>query len=711
MEFGEATFHDLVLAMYKPALHSWKEMPFLRILISFIPGIITGLLCPLLIKQLLLLSIPALLTIWTVNRLPAWKAWKWGYLRGLAIKLLIYLTGGFISFNNYSQKINDTDWTFSPSMHETSLVVLEEPSTNKSGRFRARASLFEILPNSKKINRGMALVYFPKNDFKSNLPYGTTLIIKSRILPMQKKGNPGQFDFAAYYERQGIYYQVFLQEGDYILLYKENRNRFNQFLFHTRNKIIMILQNHITDKKAAGLAEALLIGYRNDLDQSLVNAYANTGVIHVIAISGLHLGLLYAVLMYLTSFLTNSRNMQWVQFLLVIPLIWIFSLMTGGSASVIRSAFMFTLLGLGQLTGKKAYPLNSLAAAAFVLLVYQPNWIIDTGFLLSFAAVASIMIYYDKIRKLIYFKNPIAIKCWDLIAVTLSAQILTTPIVLYYFNQFPILFLFTNMVAVPLSGWILLGEIVLCLCHSYSFIASGLGKALETSIQLLNTYVLQMNMVSFSAIRDIYVSPLQVVALYICTIGLSLWVMLKFKQGLWLLLSGILIYTGLQLYQDTSTEKQKEIWVLKASGRQSLFLVKGRSGVLFTNEQELSTTSDWQKELLPVSRFFRLKKLQITLLPEKESLLIRWEGKRILYLNGKSSGTITGILSHTDLIILSYNMGIPIHSLLQQNNCLDWIADGTNSLWKIQEWKKESEQLHLRFHSVNESGAYRHGFK
>ncbi len=686
-------------------------MPFLRILLSFIPGLIIGLFSPFVMKQLLLLSFPAIIAIGIVNRLPAWEAWKWGFLRGLSIMLLVFLAGGLIGFKNYTQKINQTRWILPPSNIELALAVLEEPTMHKSGRYRATASLFELLPGSKKMSRGMAFVYFPKDDFKASLPYGTSLILKSRILPMQKKGNPGQFDFAAYYARQGIYYQVFLQKGEYILLKNGNGNRFNQFLFLTRNKIIRILQKNISDRKAAGLAEALLIGYRNDLDQLLVNAYANTGVIHVIAISGLHLGLLFAVLMSLTSFLNNSRNKQWLQFLLVISLLWIFSLMTGGSASVIRSAFMFTLLGFGRLTGKKGYPLNSLAAAAFVLLAYQPNWIMDTGFQLSFAAVASIMIYFEKIRNLVYFKNQLAIKCWDMISVTLSAQILTTPLVLFYFNQFPVLFLFTNMVAVPLSGWILLGEIVLCLSNAYNSIAAVLGKMLENAIQLLNTYVLQMDGVPFSAIRDIYISPIQVAALYICIIGLSSWVIRKYKSGFWLLLLGIMIFSGMQVYQDNKTKKQKEILVLQVSGRQSLFLIDGKAGLLFTNEPDLRTSGDWKKEILPVSQFFRLGKMQIRYLPGKESLLIRWHGKQIYYLNGKASGKFTNTISQADMIIISHNLTIPIHRLLQQNHCLDWIADGTNSLWKIQEWKKESEQLHLRFHSVNESGAYRHNFK
>lgn len=669
-----------------------------------------GIFSPVLMQYLLILSFPSLIFISIINRLPAWKAWKWGFLRGIAIVLLIFLTGGCIGLKNHLQKTNNANWINADSRENATIAVLEEPSINKHGRYRATASLFEILPGQKKIKRGIALVYFPKNDVKANLPYGTTLMLQCRILPMRTKGNPGQFDFAAFYNRQGIYYQVFLQEEDYIQLPGKNGNSFNDFLFWMKNKIIRIIQKNIPDQKSAGLAEALLIGYRNDLDEDLVSAYANTGVIHVIAISGLHLGLLYTVLMSLSSLLHNFRKKRWVQFLLVIPLLWVFSLMTGGSASVIRSAFMFTLLGIGRLSGKRGLPINSLAAAAFILLNFQPNWIMDIGFQLSFAAVASIMIYYEKIRNLICFKNPLAVKFWELIAVTISAQILTTPLVLYYFNQFPLLFLFTNLVAVPLSGWILLGEIVLCLCNSYTSISSTLGIILETAIKWLNTYVLEMDKVPFSVIRDIYVSPIQALSLYIGISGLSIFLMRRLRSGIWLLLCGMFMFSGIKAYQDARTEKQKEILVLQATGRQMLLLIKGKAGLIFTNEPDLITASDLKKEIFPVNRFFRLEKVQVQYLPAKESMLIQWEGKHICYLNGKANGRNVGNLGQADLMIISNNLDIPFHILFNQNHCRYWIADGTNSLWKIQEWKKEAEQLHLRFHSVNELGAYRHSF-
>ncbi len=222
-----------------------------------------------------------------------------------------------------------------------------------------------------------------------------------------KKSNPGQFDFTAYFLRQGIYYQVFLREGEYKSVPSKSKQAVLINIFsYCGIKSCKFYKRNIRHKEAAGLAEALLIGYRNDLDQSLLTAYANTGVVHVIAISGLHLGLLFAVMMTLTGLWNRNGKKKWLQFILVIPVLWIFSLMTGGSASVIRSACMFTFFGIGQLFEKKSNPLNTLGAAAFVLLAYQPNWILDTGFQLSFAAVASIMVYYEKIRKMFYFRNP-----------------------------------------------------------------------------------------------------------------------------------------------------------------------------------------------------------------------------------------------------------------------------------------------------------------
>jgi len=642
--------------------------------------------------------------------LPAWKAWKWGLVRGIALNILIFSGGGFIAQTVNSRQLQNAEFTSVQRKEKTYLATMDEPSQKKNGRFRAVASLFEILPGRQKINRGKAILYFPKEGSEIQIPYGSILVINARVQPMQHKLNPGQFDYVTYYARQGIYYQLFLQDREFQILSGNTGNWFNHFLFNTKEKILQILQTNIKNKEAVGLAEALLIGYRNDLDQSVLTAYANTGVVHVIAISGLHLGLLFEVLMSLTSIWGRNGKKKWLQFAIVIPFLWIFSIMTGGSASVIRSAFMFSLLGIGGLIEKKGNPLNTLGAAAFLLLSFQPTWVLDTGFQLSFAAVASIIVYYKSIRQLVYFRNPAALKCWEMIAVTLSAQILTTPLIFFYFKQFPVFFLLTNLVAVPLSGWILLGELLLCILYPLQGIAIKLGFVLEKSILLLNAYVFRMDSIPFSSIRDIYVLPVQVFLLYVIVFGITLWLRLKLKTGFWIMFSSLLLFSIASLNQNLRIYRQQKLVILNLNGGPALLLVNGKSGVLLTNKPGKANYAPNNNKPETVKQYFKLRNLEKEELPAGGMIQISQEGRSILICRDKEINKLPLPLPKTDFFILSSNTGISMEFLFQKTHCQNWIADGTNSMWKIQEWKRAAERLHLRFHSVNESGAFIHDF-
>jgi competence protein ComEC len=692
--------------MQKPVKYYWKEMPFARLLVPFMIGILYPLYNAKFLQFLMPLFLLAIFLLWLIHRLPAWKAWKWGFLRGILINLLIFLAGACIVVCLNKLQFRDTCKVNMDAGKNHWLVVMAEPAMKKNGRFRATVLLFEILPGAKKRNRGKAILYFPRENQDLRLHYGSALAIKAKVNPFVKKTNPGQFDYTSYYLHQGIYYQVFLQEGEYIPVPIKSSGYFKKYLFGLRNKILKILQTHIRHKEAAGLAEALLIGYRNDLDQSLLTAYANTGVVHVIAISGLHLGLLFAVMMTLTGFWNRNRKKKWIQFILVIPVLWIFSLMAGGSASVIRSACMFTFFGIGQLFEKKSNPLNTLGAAAFVLLAYQPYWMLDTGFQLSFAAVASIMVYYERIRQIFFFRNPVAIKCWEMIAVTISAQILTTPLILFYFKQFPLLFLFTNLVAVPLSGWILLGELLLCFCYPFNFISRKLGHFLENAIILLNTYVLKMESVPYSVIHDVYISTGQVLALYICIGSLTTWIFVKQKKAWLFLLSGIFIYSSLQLQEQIARNNQQKLLVMDIRGQQTILLINGKSATLFSKITTPGQTNVQDKEMALVKQFFRIKHIASKILPNSGITRIKQAGKTILLFTGETGFDSYNELPRAYMGILSLNTGINLEKLNQQTGCRILVADGTNSLWKIQEWKKQAEQLHLRFHSVNVSGAF-----
>src|SRR5205814_5677401 len=205
--------------------------------------------------------------------------------------------------------------------------------------------------------------------------------------------------------------------------------------------------------------------------------------------SGLHLGIIYWLLSLLMKPLQNNSRLRWISAMLILGGLWAFSLLAGAGPSVLRSAFMFSLIVFGRTISKNSSVYNNLAASAFILLCIDPFWIWDVGFQLSYAAVLSILVFFKPVYNWFYFENKIVDVIWKMCAVTIAAQILTMPIAIYHFHQFPVYFLLANLVAVPVSSIILLGEILLC-CFSFLLpVAAVIGNILHWMIGLLNLYI------------------------------------------------------------------------------------------------------------------------------------------------------------------------------------------------------------------------------
>jgi competence protein ComEC len=295
---------------------------------------------------------------------------------------------------------------------------------------------------------------------------------------------------------------------------------------------LQILKQYIHGDKERGLAQALLIGYKNDLDQSLVQAYTNTGVVHIIAISGLHLGLIYWLLSLLTKPLKRKKQFKWIAPVFIIAGLWLFALLAGAQASILRSAVMFTCIVLGQALGRTNNSIyNTLAVSALLLLCINPFWLWDVGFQLSYAAVLSIVVFMRPIYNWLYFKNKAIDFLWKLNAVTLAAQILTVPLSIYHFHQFPNYFLITNFIAVPLSSLILLGEIFLCTVAFIPALANITGKVLTWLISIMNGWIEKINSISYSIWDSLHISLTQMVLLLVCIAGFSFWLLEKSKIG------------------------------------------------------------------------------------------------------------------------------------------------------------------------------------
>ena len=317
---------------------------------------------------------------------------QFGWLQGIFLMFLIFCGGALLT--RQSNIKNNTNWFGNYYTDSSTLVLkIEEPPTEKEKSFKTIASVEEIINKGvhKKVI-GNILVYFSKKDSTAIPTYGDKILIKGGLQTIKNAGNPGGFNYNRYMHFQQIEQQVYLKNEKFVATNYHQENPIYTFIFTARKKVIDIVQKNIVgDKKVTGIIEALLIGYKEDLDKDVVQAYSNTGVVHIIAISGMHLGLIYVVLVWLFTRLPFIKRFKILQVVLILSSLWLFSLITGGSASVLRSAVMFTCIIIGKTFFKQASIYNSLATSAFLLLCYNPFLLWDVGFQLSYAAVVGIV--------------------------------------------------------------------------------------------------------------------------------------------------------------------------------------------------------------------------------------------------------------------------------------------------------------------------------
>lgn len=401
------------------------------------------------------------------------------------------------------------------------LIKIEEPlqQNKKSYTTLGRILQWQSMNTIEK-RQGIIRMYFPLSINKAMItPNNWIVLYKTPQLIASQKNNG--FDYKHYAFIQQIYYQVYVQENDMELVKKEKVPLFTDLLFTTKNSIIKLLDQYIEGKQEAGIAQALLIGFKRNIDKSLLDAYSKTGIIHIIAISGMHLGMIYLLLLKLLYPLRNKNQYPVIEFIIVVIIIWLFTLLTGAAPSIVRAAIIFSCMSMGKLLKRKYNSLNALAFAALCILFYNPLLIDDIGFQLSFAAVISIICFYLPIKKLLYIENKILLLCWESTSITISAQILTLPLLLYHFHQFPVIFLFTNFIAVPISGVVLYLEILLLAVSPIRLIASLFGKSIYLLLAWLNNWVAAMASLPFTSISNISITIPQTLAIYIFIIILS----------------------------------------------------------------------------------------------------------------------------------------------------------------------------------------------
>ena len=639
--------------------------------------------------------------------LPVFKRYRLSGVNGVSIAGMFLAIGGLLSW--YKDIRQDKDWFGRKYENGNALIVtLKEDLVEKTKSFKANASVDFIfkIDSSIKTN-GTIILYFEKDSLLPNLGYGSQLVINKPLQEIKNSGNPGGFDYKRYSLFQGITHQVYLRgkENEFAVSSTTNKKFFPQFINTIRAKVLNILRTNIKGEKELGLAEALLIGYKNDLDKSLVQSYSNTGVVHVIAISGLHLGLIYWLLAWLFKPM-QKRRLRWLRPVFILTGLWLFSLLAGAQPSVLRSAVMFTCIVLSDSLERRSSIYNGLALSALLLLCINPFWLWDVGFQLSYAAVLSIVIFMQPIYNLFYIKNKIVDFTWKLNAVTIAAQILTVPFGVYHFHQFPTTFLLTNFIAVPLSSLILLAEIFLCIISFIPAIAAFIGKIISWLIWLMNSYIERIELLPFSLWDSLQISIPQAILLLVVASGLGIWLMAKNKAGLKYGLTALFAFMVLRTFSFTKANERQQLIVYNVPRKQAIDIIDGRK-YFFLGDPDLFADDFIRNFHIKPSRILhRIKSAERSENYQPTEDLLVHRGKKIFLLMETKHFTAFPTKLPVDLLIVSNNPKLYFTELSKTFSIRQVVFDGSCPNWKINYWKKDCDSLGIPYHSVVEKGAF-----
>ena len=328
-----------------------------------------------------------------------------------------------------------------------------------------------------------------------------------------------------------VFHQVYFGKAAFSATGKIKGNALIKFALGARNRLLETMkQNGISGKEFA-VAAALLIGYDDLLDANLRQEYSGAGVVHVLCVSGLHVGIVFLIADGLFFFLRKRKKAVWIRPLLILIVIWIYAVITGLAPSVLRASLMFSLITIGKSMNRQAHTFNTLAASAFILLVINPAMLYDLGFQLSYGAVAGIVAFQPHIRQVFITTNKITGYIWSMINVSVAAQLLVTPISIYYFHQFPNYFLIANLIAIPLSGVLIYTGVVFVFVSFIPILGKITATLVVIQIKLLNNTVALIEGLPGAVSQNLYLSGFATIILYILLFSGFMWYLAE-KQTL-----------------------------------------------------------------------------------------------------------------------------------------------------------------------------------
>ena len=698
-------------------MFKWLPYPFLRFTPVFIVGILLAYHFNWQVPAYTLTPL-AVFYVFVVFVVPRKYQYTWHPLTGFAGLLWLIATAYF--YTNFRQADR------SPSLiahynedytHYVATVV--EPSEARTNSFRTLALVdllirkdssghLQTFPAKSKI-----IIYQPKADSLKLLHYGDQILIAGKPQKVKGPANPHEFNYQKYLANQHIHHQHYLPQDKWVLKAKTNPNPLMHYAYSLRERCRQIFQKHIHDSEARGIALALVLGIKNELDDDVRAAYAAAGAMHVLAVSGLHVGIIYLVIAFLLKPL-ERRGLGGKIFkaLLCLLALWSYALLTGMSASVMRAATMFSFIIIADATRRQTNIYNTIAASAFFLLLYDPLLLLSVGFQLSYLAVLGIVYLQPKIYSWFTPSSKWLRWLWGLTAVSIAAQLATFPLGLYYFQQFPVYFWLSNILVIP-AAYVILSLGLLSFLVSFvmpSFILYPTWL-LEKSIQFVNKGVKGIEQLPTSVLKNIYFSPTETIALYFAIVFLLMLFYYRRFRFAWMLSVCLLFIAASRSLHIYRMNQHSSITFYHVPKESRMDFNRGRHVLHLGNDDpkamyHVAANHVYRAaltEFIADSTAFE----KVAMRDWHNLKLLVWQGKKIAMVREKFDRSLkfTEPLE-VDLVVVCNNAVYQVEDLDTYFSYQQLIIDSSNSYYRASKLAQEAEQRKIAYHCVPLQGAF-----
>jgi competence protein ComEC len=688
------------------------EIPFVILIIPFLLGITIGLnflsvsLFIGLTGALLLLSLAFIVLNLNYARFGLYKS-RW--IGGSLITVILFLVG-WISVIRYNEINNPLH--FSKKAAQYLIVKINNEPIVKNGLIRFTANVEQQVINGNRTNTNGTLLIAIKDSTATQLYYGDELLIPAKYNAIDRPFNPAEFNYKKYLANQNIYYQAFLYPKQFAVLNTNSGNPVIAYSLRLRQRLVEKFKQNMHDTSAIAVASTLILGYKADLSNEVLQAYSKTGTIHVLSVSGAHVAIIYLILNLAFGFLGSYRFGKVFKAVLIISLIWYYSLLTGFSPAVCRAAVMISMVIIGKTYNRYINTLNILALSAFFLLLYDPLFITDVGFQLSYLAVAGLIVFQPLVYKWIKFKHKWANKLWQLCSVSIAAQIITFPLSAFYFHQFPVYFLISNLFIIIPAEVIMCTGIAYLLIPQLPVISASLGFVLEKSILIMNKVLAVIEYSPFASIGKIWLTTAEYLLAYLVIICLFYFL---FDKKTWLLKVSLIVLflLGLSIsIKRINASRSDSITFLNLKKHQGLVFKTGEKAIILSDIN--ATDKNYQYAVQPYldsckiadTALYNLKQNINTAYLKKNNNLIQFQNKKILIYNKGTQNMQLPQKLKIDYLYITGNPHTNITEINKNYNYATLVIDGSNTDRLVNDLEKQAKAMQISYQIIKRNNSF-----